>query len=374
MLAKYLHISGVEIEGYLIGQDDYEKVIRGESKYKVDKERKLAGFQLFSLQQVFEKKVCMENIGILLAGSNIYIDENIKSILSTGFVAEQMFIVSEFNKSTISHKMTPKEREHFGVEVNVVDHCNLNCQMCDHFSPLASPWFLDLDSFESGCKRLSELFGGTMGYIALLGGEPLLHKELPTIIRIARKYFPNTHLGIYTNGLLLKHWEKNEAENLWEVCNENNVGINITVYPIAIDIEEITSLSKQYHVKCSVFSDVGNKEYKGIKMSVHNPFDLNGNVKKYEFICCYQFNECFVLREGKIYLCAPSAYHTIFNNYFKQSLPESPMDYIDIYKAKSWQEITEFSARRSPFCDYCKIFDRKKQPWAQSKKNISEYT
>ena len=33
--------------------------------------------------------------------------------------------------------------------VDIVDHCNLNCKGCGHFSPLASESFLDIETFEN---------------------------------------------------------------------------------------------------------------------------------------------------------------------------------------------------------------------------------
>lgn len=32
--------------------------------------------------------------------------------------------------------------------VDIVDHCNLNCKCCGHFSPLAQKSFLDKETFE----------------------------------------------------------------------------------------------------------------------------------------------------------------------------------------------------------------------------------
>ena len=37
--------------------------------------------------------------------------------------------------------------------VDIVDHCNLNCKGCGHFSPLASKSFLDLETFENDLRR-----------------------------------------------------------------------------------------------------------------------------------------------------------------------------------------------------------------------------
>ena len=42
--------------------------------------------------------------------------------------------------------------------VDIVDHCNLNCKGCGHFSPLASKSFLDIETFEN----YNNIFGHQM--------------------------------------------------------------------------------------------------------------------------------------------------------------------------------------------------------------------
>ena len=49
-------------------------------------------------------------------------------------------------------------------------------------APLAEKKFLNLEIYENDLKRLSELSGGIMHHINILGGEPLLHPEIKKII------------------------------------------------------------------------------------------------------------------------------------------------------------------------------------------------
>ena len=68
--------------------------------------------------------------------------------------------------------------------VDIVDHCNLNCKGCGHFSPLASKSFLDLETFENDLRRLNELLNGEIYCFELMGGEALLHPQLEKFIEI----------------------------------------------------------------------------------------------------------------------------------------------------------------------------------------------
>lgn len=74
-------------------------------------------------------------------------------------------------------------------EVHLADHCNLNCQMCDHFSPLANENFLSPDHYASDVERLSELFDHDANYIRLLGGEPLLHPQVVRFLKFQGSIF-----------------------------------------------------------------------------------------------------------------------------------------------------------------------------------------
>jgi ABC-2 type transport system ATP-binding protein len=75
----------------------------------------------------------------------------------------------------------------FQCEVHLVEHCNLNCKGCYHFSPLAKEEFLFLTEWEKDCKQLSTLFKDRIGHISLMGGEPLLHPDICEFMRITRE-------------------------------------------------------------------------------------------------------------------------------------------------------------------------------------------
>ena len=49
--------------------------------------------------------------------------------------------------------------------VNLVDHCNLNCKYCDHFSPVAEEKYVDIKELERDFKRINSLVN--VKYIAL---------------------------------------------------------------------------------------------------------------------------------------------------------------------------------------------------------------
>ena len=252
------------------------------------------------------------------------------------------------------------------IEYHLADHCNLSCQGCSHFSPLAQKCFPDVQIFERDMKRLSDLSKGKLKRFFLLGGEPLLNPQIIDFIRISRQYFPDTRISILTNAVLLN----SQKEEFWKACNNFNIIISITKYPVKLDFEQMEQIAANNNVELEYYN---NTEV--IKTSQRFPLDLTGkqNLKE-SFCCCSQANTCIFLSNGKLYTCpiAPNIVH--FNKFFNKDIPLNKKDGIDIYKAKSIKEILTFLSRPIPFCKYCKVSERSfGHAWSISKKEISEW-
>lgn len=341
-IGKFLFDSGLAFNGYLAGVDDYKRLLESTEDYGVVVYHRPFGGEYIT--DLFVKK-------------------------------DRAFLISEYNTRCILTKTKVRDAENFYLEVNLADHCNLNCQCCDHFSPLASPHFLNVEQYEKDLKRLSSLLGNKrLAIMKLQGGEPLLNKNINKIIEITRYYLPLTHIWLYTDGLLLKSWENNINGNLWKTIKDNDIMIMMTRYPINLKMEPILELVKKYGVSFTSNSNAGDFKYEGEKWSVCHPFDFRGTQPIWKYVSCYQFNEVPVLRDGKIYPCPQIAYIEYFNKFFNKNLMVNSKDYIDIYKASSLEEILEFLSSPYDFCRYCDVKNRYSLPWKQSERNISEYS
>lgn len=253
------------------------------------------------------------------------------------------------------------------LETHLVEHCDLNCQMCTHFSPLARPQFTEIESFSKDMRRLQELFGDAVSYIMLLGGEPLLHPEVTRFLEVTRKCFPCANVILYTNGLKIPQMKA----VFWETCKKNRITITLTRYPVSTDYERVDELMKEHEVTYQYCNTPGRA-----KKSSHYPLDLRGTQEpRQNFLACDMANRCIFLRDGRLYTCVviPNIQH--FNEYFHQKLEVSPLDSIDIYRASSGGEIMRFLASPPPFCRYCDVKRRTiLHEWTCSKKDISEWT
>ena len=281
-------------------------------------------------------------------------------------LAYDLQVEAERRKLNLEQSRTIEVRKKLKFEIHITEHCNLNCKYCNHFSPLAKNTFLDVEEYERDVKRLSELFGGEMQQIKLLGGEPLLHPRINEFIYLTRKYFPIGTIKILTNGTLLPRMK----DEFWKACQDTNTIVYYTKYPIALDVEKINEQAKKYQVPLEVFNMEDN-----IKTLIHEPIDLRGrqNAKK-NFYDCYRPNYCITLKHGVIYTCHRAAHIHLLNEYFGENIPLSAKNGINIYEAKSGQEILEYLIKPIPMCAYC---DREHittdHEWEISKRERSEF-
>ena len=377
LFSKYFAMSHMPITGFLVPE------VRKEDRFK----EPFPVINVIAFKEKNKRKFIGNNkkIGVLITVDESRYSEAVSMLSYAGI--HDFYFVSEWNKRTIPYKMTPRTIDNFWLEVNLADHCNLNCQCCDHFSPLASKTFLDFDQYVKDIKRLGELTDHKLGLMKLQGGEPLLNDQLIDYFRVTREEFPDTHICLFTDGILLLKWGMKEGDqNIWEAVKKYEIEIRMTCYPIKFDMErliqQIEAHGVAYHMdpppfkkgaRVWFFSEIGALEYKGVKHSVKHPFDLKGKQDPYRFISCYQFNESIVLRDGKIYTCPMIPYVHFFNEYFNQNLEVTDNDYIDIYKVNSYAEIAEFCSQRISFCRYCAVQCRSSREWKQSDHSIEEW-
>jgi hypothetical protein len=273
------------------------------------------------------------------------------------------YIVPAFKIAT---RASEKKRSQLRFQINIVDHCNLNCKGCTAFSPLAEEKYLDITVFDRDCARLSELSGGRIELIDLLGGEPLLHPQIIQITETARKYFHSGDINIVTNGILLKKM----SEAFWHSCRENRVNIIISGYPIKLDIDGLKNTAERSSVGLIIRGSAND-----IKIWNKVPFDVSGkqNVGR-NFKICYGANFCVNLENGKLATCPIPFVIKHFNKYFNLNIPVTEKDYIDIFNIKDVDEIYDFLCKPVPICAYCNLkginYGIK---WDLSKKEMTEW-
>ena len=196
------------------------------------------------------------------------------------------------------------------VETHLVDHCNMNCCGCSHFSPLAEPWFARVEDFRRDMEALARLFR-SIRTIRLMGGEPLLHPQVERFLVCARSLFPRSRVRLVTNGLLLDAM----PETFWACCRKNRIGLSITIYP-------------PMRARAGACAEMCREQGVHLTLTRSDQFcvwlNKRGDSPVNEtFVQCRKTLYCPVLKDGRLYTCATAAYSELFNRRFGPTLPQS---------------------------------------------------
>jgi GTP 3',8-cyclase len=84
------------------------------------------------------------------------------------------------------------------LEFNIVEHCNLRCYECSHFSPWMPRKLADFATFRRDIQALGAVL--QCKTFKFVGGEPLLHPELEAFIGFVRESGITQEILIATNG------------------------------------------------------------------------------------------------------------------------------------------------------------------------------
>lgn len=293
------------------------------------------------------------------------IKNKLKKVLPTTMAKSNLMYQNLLNEIAVMESKTIP-RVMLDYEVQLVEHCNLNCKGCSHFSPLCSEELLDINEYKKDCERLSYLFNKKANFIKLMGGEPLLHPNIELFLEITRENFPDSTIDLDTNGILALSMKK----DFWKAMKKNKINLTITKYPINIDYDKIKKKCEEEKVNFRFFDEKGFRDF------AHLPLDLEGRCPiESNFIKCYLANSCHTLKHGKMYTCSTIGHVNHFNEYYGCNLSVTDEDSIDIYKVKNKEEILSFLAKPVPFCRYCNVDKRTwNHKWEKSKKDIKEWT
>ena len=326
----------------LIYVNDKTTIDKKNSNVIITKQPMIMGDTIDYLRQQRFQNVYVANENILFA--NI---ESLDDII-------KYFDRVDFNKPFLNY-----------LEVNVVDHCNLNCKGCAHFSNVSNRNFVSLDSFTDDLKIISEKFN--LYYFRLLGGEPLLHPNIVDLVKIARAILKKTTIVLVTNGLLIPKLD----DKVLQSFADNNIIISISLYkPTSMLLNDIREKLDKYNIKYLINDNYYNEpeviDFFQTRLSTKKVLE-NNNVHK---ICTGRF-----LRNGKISKCYYSLLIDILNKKYGVNFELSDSDYVDLHEiSDGWKAIDKLT-QRIPFCDYCSelLYEFNWQGHCKGDKDISSF-
>lgn len=189
------------------------------------------------------------------------------------------------------------------LETNLVDACNLNCKGCTHFAGLFGKGEIyPLETFRRDVRRLSQTCD--IVKFRLLGGEPLLLKNLDEYIKVACQYLPKTRVQIVTNGLLIPSM----SQRFFDTLRENKCDVDISIYSPTLKIAD--KIKEILRANGIAFHMANYKDEFHVFLTLHPG---NNPVKARSF--CFNDN-CRFLRDGKVYKCPPDALSYRFTERF----------------------------------------------------------
>lgn len=262
-------------------------------------------------------------------------------------------------------RITPRRVLFFDLEVT--EHCNLNCKGCGSLAPLAEEEYLDINVCEHDLKKMSIISGGVVHHISILGGEPLLHPQIIEIMAMTRKYFPRGVIYLVTNGILVDKM----PEEFWKTLKDSRITLAPTRYPINVDYDAIAAKAKERGIAFKFF---GNQTEANSHWA-HMALDIEGlQYEQHNFMRCINANICAILSNGKFWSCVRPYKIRHFNKKFGTDLYIDSEDYLVVDEIKSLDEVMSFLARPLPFCRFCNPFANHETKWELSKANIAEWT
>ena len=247
------------------------------------------------------------------------------------------------------------------VEFDVARHCNLRCKGCTHYSNLIDePIFGDINAFSQNLARLGELFDDVL-LINLLGGEPLLNKNIADFVRESRSRFPNASVQVFTNGLLIPTLD----EQTLAVFRRYEVVVNVTNYPPTDKIKDRIEQILSGHGIAYTFNRTVNS-FLYIAGETERDAELN-------FRSCTQRVCNHILNDGRFSACGQPLYYDELKHKLEAKREVSDKDWIDIRKERDGYEILKKLHSPTPYCRYCNNAGKVYYEWeAPYKKELRE--
>lgn len=184
----------------------------------------------------------------------------------------------------------------FYINVCITQKCSLKCKYCSHLMPL----FDKPAHYETGKILQSvETFLEAVNYVhrlGILGGEPFLHPELPTIIRELLCKKKIGFIEILTNGTCFL------SDAVLENLSDERIMIKISDYGISPKkIQKFISKLTYHNILYQVYKDHSWHDY-GL---TNIPHHRNKSQLRDIFQTCSS-SGCYQIKNGKLYHCAYS--------------------------------------------------------------------
>lgn len=206
------------------------------------------------------------------------------------------------------------------IQYHLVNHCQLKCFGCGTKSDSAKPFFNDIVQFEKDIYNLSKFMH--FNSFNILGGEPLLHKQIIDFLKITKNSHLADELKITTNGQLLYK----QPDEFWKLLD----GVVLTLYPNSgVDNDVVLKLTQN---KCDEFGVKLKWSLTEEFIQIHTDFKKRDTQKIFDTCKITNDWSCHYFDNGRYYKCigpivenntedGVEIEQTAIENYLKETTP-----------------------------------------------------
>lgn len=182
------------------------------------------------------------------------------------------------------------------IEINATRHCNLSCRGCSHSSPLEEYFVLQPGETASSLRELSGYLRAET--VRIVGGEPLLHPNLSSLLCAIRKSGIAERVCLVTNGILLDQIEEEALSGFDE--------IQISLYPLSEQI--VSRIYKSIERVSTICKKVKVLKYSFFREAITSELTENQSLCKriYETCQIAHYWRCITVDNGFVYRCPQS--------------------------------------------------------------------
>lgn len=247
------------------------------------------------------------------------------------------------------------------IDLPIIDRCNIGCECCSHYAPLASDAKpVDVTDLAASLSLLREKGQAAVNQVNILGGEPLLHENLPEIIRLVYDYFPVSIRFVVSNMLLFGL----RKGKLLPVMKETDTWFGYSDYWCNGTATQ-SAIKKSEGVPMVRFGKSPTVFHKVLKSETPD-FETSGKRTCGE-------NNCLTLLGNRVYLCSSTPYLHYLNNTFGTNLQAGKFDYIELADVERSAEILLFAALPHPFCRHCNVKNAERIVPGRSSRSRTEW-
>lgn len=178
------------------------------------------------------------------------------------------------------------------IEIHVADHCNLNCKNCSMFCGLVKkPKYSNFMQTKISLIKLKKMFKHVKR-IRVIGGEPLLNKELEQYLYMIRDIYPYSNIRVITNGILVTKMK----DDLITAFKTTSAKLIVTSYlPLIKKMDIINNFLRKSKI---------DYEISEIITDFQKIYDYTGKQdKELSFNACHWKGACATLYENQIAPC-----------------------------------------------------------------------